>query len=156
MMKALLLTIVSAALGLAQGALSPNSSYFNSPTYPSVTRVATDRTNIGWLAFEPTGDLRFVPKAGEEVRIPYRAIKDLQYEKTIAQVESTKQRRKSKFALPAKMNLVGRHQLTIRYEAASGPESATLWLDGSNYQSILGTLHSKTGLQVKRTGENSW
>jgi hypothetical protein len=157
MFKAFLLTIAGAALGLAQGALSPNSSYFNAPTYPSVTRVGAGHNNTGWLAFEPTNEVRFVPKAGEEIRIPYRAIKELQYEKTMAQTASnTQTRKKSKFALPVKMNFVSKHQLTINYEAAYGPESATLWLDPSNYQSVLGTLHSKTGLTVKRQGENAW
>ena len=155
-MKSILLAVVCAVAGLAQGALSPDSSFFYAPTYPAVTRVGAGSTNIGWLAFESTGEVRFVPKAGEEIRIPYRAIKDMQYEKAVVQVESTKPRRKSKFALPVKMNLVGKHQLTIRYEAANGPESTTLWLDGSNYQNILGTLRSKTGVSVKRLGENSW
>ena len=155
MMKAFLLTVVSAAVGLAQGALSPESSYFNAPTYPNVTRVASGESKLGWLTFDATGEVRFVPKAGEEVHIPYRAIKTMQYEVATAPVDSSK-RRKSKFALPAKMNLIGKHQLTILYEAPYGPESATLWLDGRNYQNVLGTLRSKTGLPVRRTGENSW
>jgi hypothetical protein len=154
MFKAFLLTIACAAVGLAQGALSPNSSYYDAPTYPSVTRVGAGHNNAGWLAFEPTSEVRFVPKAGEEIRIPYRAIKAIQYEKTTAQVE--KPRRKSKFSMPVKMNFVAKHQLTINYEAPYGPESATLWLDPSNYQSVLGTFHAKTGIPVKRTGENSW
>lgn len=156
MFKAFLLTIVGAASILAQGALSPNSSYYYAPTYPSVTRVGAGHNNTGWLAFESTSEVRFVPKAGEEIRIPYRAIKEIQYEKTVAQVENSKKSKKSKFALPVKMNFVAKHQLTIQYEAPYGPETATLWLDPSNYQSVLGTIHSKTGLQVKRTGENSW
>ena len=156
MFKAFLLTIVGAAIGLAQGALSPNSSYYNAPTYPSVTRVGAGHNNTGWLAFEPTSEVRFVPKAGEEIRIPYRAIKEIQYEKTVAQVDNNKPRRKSKFSVPVKLNFIGKHQLTIQYEAPYGPETATLWLDPSNYQNILGTIHTKTGLQVKRQGENSW
>jgi hypothetical protein len=156
MFRAFLLTIVGAASILAQGALSPNSSYYHAPTYPSVTRVGAGHNNTGWLAFESTGEVRFVPKAGEEVRIPYRAIKEIQYEKTMAQVESSKKAKKSKFSLPVKMNFVAKHQLTIQYEAPYGPETATLWLDPSNYQGVLGTFHSKTGLTVKRSGENSW
>ena len=154
MMKAFLLTLISAAVGLGQGALSPSSSYFFAPTYSDVTRVTSGSPKPGWLTFDATGELRFVAKGGEEVRIPYRAIKTLQYEVAAGQVES--KRRKSKFAVPVKMNMVAKHQLTILYQAPSGPESATLWLDGRNYQSILGTLHSKTGLPVRRVGENSW
>ena len=156
MMKAFLLTVAGAAIGLAQGALHPSSSYLATPTYKDVTKVGSSSTSNGWLAFDATGDLRFVPKSGDEVRIPYRSIKILQYEKAVEQVESKSHAKKSKWALPMKMNLVGKHQVTIRYDAPYGPETTTLWLDPSNYQNILGTLHAKTGLTVQRTGENSW
>jgi hypothetical protein len=148
MMKALLLTVATATLGLAQGALSPNASFFYTPTYSDVTKVGS---GTGWLAFDAKKEMRFIPKKGEEIRIPYSAIKDLEYAK--ATQPPVERAHKSKFSLPVKMNFIGKHQVTIHYAAPSGDETATLWLEGSNYQNVLGTLHAKTGLQVKRTGQ---
>lgn len=151
MMKAFLLTAVTAAFCFAQGALPANSSFYSTPTYPDVTKLGT---GPGWLQFDAKSEMRFVPKQGEEVRIPYKAIKNLQYER--ASKPPVEKANKSKWSMPVKMNFISKHQVTIRYDAEQGPESATLWLDNSNYQSVLGTLKAKTGLQVERTGITSW
>ncbi len=152
MMKAFLLIMMTAALGMAQGALPPNSSFYSTPTYPDVTKVGA---GAGWLQFDARNEMKFVPKKGEEIHIPYKAIKNLQYERA-AQPPVEKSSKTSKWSLPVKMNFVGKHQVTIQYDAAYGPETATLWLDSSNYQNIMGTLKAKTGLPVQRTGQNSW
>jgi hypothetical protein len=154
MMKAFVLFVFAAALGLAQGAISPRSSFYSSPTYPDVTHVGT---GTGWLQFDAKNEMRFVAKKGEEFRIPYKAIKNLQYEKaTEPPAERASAKPKSRWSVPVKMNFAPKHQVTIRYESATGPETATLWLDRSNYQNVLGTLTAKTGLAVERTGISSW
>lgn len=151
MMKAFLLTALTAALSFAQGALPSNSSFFSTPTYPDVTKLGS---GPGWLQFDARNEMKFVPKRGEEVRIPYKAIKNLQYER--ATQPPVQKAHKSKFPMPVRMNFAAKHQVTIRYDAEHGPETTTLWLDGSNYQSVLGTLTAKTGLNVERTGVNTW
>jgi hypothetical protein len=154
MTKAILTAVATAVLGLAQGALPTTSSYYYTPTYKDVTKVGT---GTGWLAFDAKSEMRFVPKNGEEVRIPYKAIKDLEYERALeAPAAKSQAKAKSKWALPfsmKKLNFISRHQVKIQYDVAEGKETATLWLDGSNYEKILGTLQAKTGLAVKRTGE---
>lgn len=147
--KALLVTAATAAMGFAQGALSPRSSYYSTPTYSDVTKVGTGN---GWLAFDAKTEMRFVPKEGDEMHIPYRAIRNLQYERTTAAAEPTVDK-KGKVRLPKKMKFVPKHQVRIQYDAPQGQETATLWLESHNYQNVLGTLTAKTGLLVQRTGE---
>jgi hypothetical protein len=149
--KVLLLTVAAAAAGFAQGALSPNSSFYATPTYGDVTKVGTGH---GWLAFDAKTEVRFVPKEGEEMHIPYRAIRNLQYERTTAAAEPTVDK-KGKLRIPKKLKFIPKHQVRIQYDAPSGQETATLWLENHNYQNVLGTLQAKTGLSVQRTGE-SW
>ena len=159
-MKALVLFFLGgAALFLApnrahaQGALPSSLSFYGTPTYPDVVRVMPaskhEATHYGWLAFDAKTQVSFVTRNGAELKIPYRSIRALEYQRSTESVSSSK----SKWGMPLRVNFGGRHVLTIRYDGAEGPEAATVRLDGSNYQQVLGTFYAKTGLQASRTGQ---
>ena len=141
-----------------QGATHPGMSIYAEPSYDGVERAALNpKTNTweaqrGWLMFDSSEQVRFVSKTGNQFKIPYKAIKALEYS-FYNPVEVKKSNR------PAfNVKVGGKRYLTVRYDAGSGPESMVMGLEPDHYQQVLGSFQSKTGMMVSRPGghEKHW
>jgi hypothetical protein len=158
MLNRLLLSIgfvCASGLLWGQGALPEGLSFYGTPTYSDVFRLAPtnkpgkEEARWGWLTFDSKQAVSFVNRKGHsEFQIPYRSIRALEYERLGPSGVA-----KSKFGFPLRLNIAGRHLLTVRYDGTQGQETAKMQLDNANYAKILGTFQSKTGLRVARTGQ---
>ena len=92
-------------------------------------------------------EVKFVNKAGGQFRIPYRAIKKMEFS-FYNPIESVKPSKHAAF----NVKVGGKRYLTLRYDLGAGPESTVLSMEPDQYQQILGSFQSKTGMLVSRSG----
>ncbi len=141
-----------------QGATHPGMSIYAEPSYDGVERqVLNPKTNTwevqrGYLMFDPAEQVKFVNKNGNQFKIPYKAVKALEFNfYNPVELKKAKSR-----AYNVKMG--GKRFLTVRYDVGYGLESTVLAMDPDQYQQILGSFRSKTNLLVTRPGgfERHW
>ena len=128
------------------------------PSYDGVEReILNAKTNLwetqrGYLQFDAREHVKFTSKNGNEFKIPYKAVKALEFS-----FYNPVEVKKSKGpALNVKLG--GKRYLTVRYDQGNGPESTVLALDADQYQQVLGSFRSKTNVAVSRPGgyEKHW
>ena len=153
--------ILAGALALnawGQGATNPGMSMYAEPSYDGVERaVMNPKTNTwetqrGYLQFDARDQVKFTNKKGNEFKIPYKAVKALEFS-FYNPVEGKKAKG------PAmNVKLGGKRYLTVSYDLGYGPESTVLALDPDQYQQVLGSFRSKTNVLVMRPGgyEKHW
>ena len=153
------LPILAGALALStssawgQGANIENMSMNAEPSYDGVWRAIVDpKTNTyemqhSWLVFDRKEEVKFVNKAGGQFRIPYRAIKKMEFS-FYNPIESVKPSKHAAF----NVKVGGKRYLTLRYDLGAGPESTVMSMEPDQYQQILGSFQSKTGMLVSRSG----
>jgi hypothetical protein len=134
-------------------------SIYAEPSYDGVERALLNaktnswETQRGWLMFDAVDQVRFVTKTGGQFKLPYRSIKSLEYSFYSPIQEAKKAHR------PAMMvKLGGKRYLTVRYDLGYGPESTVMVLEPDQYQQVMGSFQSKTGLMVAHPGgyEKHW
>jgi hypothetical protein len=128
------------------------------PSYDGIEReVLNPKTNTwesqrGYLMFEAKDQLKFITKSGNQFKIPYKSVRALEVN-FYNPIEAEKVKH------PAfNVKLGGKRYLTVRYDLGSGPESTVMAMDPDQYQQILGSFFSKTGVRVRRPGgyEKHW
>ena len=155
------LPILAGAFALSaagQGATNPGMSMYLEPSYDGVEReVLNPKTNTyetqrGYLSFDSREQVKFTNKTGNQFKIPYKAVRALEYS-----FYNPVEARKNKGAA-MNVKLGGKRYLTIRYDVGAGTESAVMALDADQYQQVLGTFRSKTGVLVTHPGgyEKHW
>lgn len=146
----LLIPLAVATTCWAQGALPERTSISATRNYDMVEREVlnpkdnTWRTQHGSLLFDAREQVRFVSSAGGQFRLPYRAIRAIEYS-FYNPVESSKN-----WTPSVKLKVGGKRYLTIRYDVGNGVESTILALQPEHYQQVIGTFQSKTGIIVAR------
>ena len=141
-----------------QGATHPGMSIYAEPSYDGVEReILNPKTNLwesqrGWLMFDAKQEVKFVNKSGNQFKIPYKAVKALEF----SFYNPVEVRRSKGPAFNVKVG--GKRYLTVRYDLGYGQESSVLALDADQYQQVLGSFRSKTGVMVMRPGghEKHW
>ena len=147
-----------AAAAFGQGATNPAMSMYAEPSYDGVEReILNPKTNRwetqkGYLMFDASEQVKFVNKNGNQFKIPYKAVKALEFS-FYNPVELKKAKGP---ALNVKLG--GKRYLTVRYDVGDGLESSILALDSDQYQQVLGTFRSKTNVIVMRPSgyEKHW
>jgi hypothetical protein len=155
----LALPILAGALALStssawgQGATIENMSMNAAPSYDGVERaILNPKTNTyemqrSWLVFDRKEEVKFVNRSGGQFRIPYRSIKAMEFS-FYNPIDSMKPAKHAAF----NVKVGGKRYLTVRYDVGAGAESTILAMDPDQYQQILGSFQSKTGMLVSRSG----
>lgn len=150
--------LAGAICAWGQGATHPGMSIYAEPSYDGIERaVMNPKTNTydlqrGWLMFDSQQQVRFVNKRGNQFKLPYKAIKSLEYS-FYSPVEVRKSNR-----APFNPKLGGKRYLIVHYDLGNGAESTVLALEPDMYQQVMGSFQSKTGMMVLRPGgyEKRW
>ncbi len=141
-----------------QGATHPGMSLYAEPSFDRIERaVLNPKTNTydvqrGWLMFDSKEQVRFVSKSGNQLKIPYKSIKSLEFS-FYNPVEMSKSSRP-----PLNAKIGGKRYLVVHYDLGSGAESSVLGLEPEMYQQVIGSFQSKTGMMALRPGgyEKRW
>jgi hypothetical protein len=153
------LPILAGALALStssawgQGANIENMSMNAEPSYDGVERAvlnpktSTYEMQHSWLVFDRKEQVKFVTRSGSEFKIPYRSIKRMEFS-FYNPIDSLRPTKRASF----NMKVGGKRYLTVRYDLGSGPEATIMSMDPDQYQQILGSFQSKTGMLVVRPG----
>ncbi|HEY3739924.1 MAG TPA: hypothetical protein VGL53_08765 [Bryobacteraceae bacterium] len=121
------------------------------PSYDGVHRaILNPKTNTymmqhTWLMFDRKEQVRFVNREGSQFKIPYRSIRSMDFN-FYNPIEAMKPAKHAAF----NVKVGGKRYLTIHYDVGSGPESTILALDPDQYQQVIGSFQSKTGILVSR------
>lgn len=148
---------VGAGMAWAQGALPSSLRNPHPVVFPHVDQVVSGgvkggaHTRAGMLVFEGKDMVRFVSKQGGEVKVPYRAIRQLHYDRVSA----------AKSLMPLLFVKGSNHFLTMTYEDPEGRPRTAIWRMGrKEYQQVLGVASSRTGLRIEqnpqRSGQDWW
>jgi hypothetical protein len=155
MLKFCGMTLVAAGMMYGQGAVHEGMSMYASKAYDGVEREMAGQDGgrmviqRGMLTFDPRDQVKFVSEDGAELRIPYKAIKALDY--SFYNPIQERHESSSKF-VPKLHKIGGKRYLTVHYESAQGLQSTVMAFDPDRYQRVFGTFITKTGLMINRTG----
>lgn len=140
------------------GAVHPKMSYYYDQTYTDVLRVEpSGQAGIvevaeGKLHFDAKGNMQFLSASGAELSIPYNAVRGAIYERGRSFKTAHKPSKFNPSWSPFKPGIRSKHVLTVHYDANGEMKDMVMRLEGHNYQNIIGTLESKTGVTVERPG----
>ena len=160
MLKFFAMTVVTATgLTFGQGMVShlgaghEGMSMYASRAYDGVEREMSSGKHLvvqrGVLTFDARESVKFVAEDGDQLMVPYKSIKSLEY----SFYNPIQERRESGSKFVPKFHKVGgKRYLIVRYESAEGLQSTVMAFEPDRYQRVLGTFVSKTGLPINRVG----
>ena len=134
-------------------------SFLAEPSYDGIDRsVLNPKTNTwevqhGWLMFEAKEQVKFVSRGGTQFKIPYSSIKALEYS-FYNPMDATRVQKHPAF----NVKVGGKRYLIVRYDTGGGMESTVIGIQPDQYQQVMGSFQSKTGMMASHPGgyEKRW